>query len=157
VAGLSKCHKVTLLASCRRDAITGLPCPIDLTYIIPYFLPASSKKHSLYWGIIPLVNIALMTHTHCQRLTLSHPVSTPVHPLFSCSHLSHIYQGRKPKGDAVVVGCLLCFHAPLDGRGADQALVENRVTSFHANSEYLMNNVKCNQEQFRTINHNNVY
>jgi hypothetical protein len=78
-------------------------------------------------------------------------------PLFTSSHLTHIYQGRNPKGDADVVGCLLCFHAPLDGRGADQALVEKRITSFHANSEYLMNKVKCNQEQFRTINHNNVY
>jgi hypothetical protein len=74
-------------------------------------------------------------------------VPSGLHPLFASPHLSHIYQGRKPKGDAVVVGCLLCLHAPLDGRGADQALVENRITISMLSSEYLMNNVKCNWEQ----------
>jgi hypothetical protein len=40
------------------------------------------------------------------------------------------------------VGCI--YHAPLDGRGADQALVENRMTISMLSSEYLINNVKYN-------------
>jgi hypothetical protein len=63
------------------------------------------------------------------EFTLSQNILAKIlRPLFlSLPPYPNIYPGRKRKGDAVVVGCLLYSHAPQDGRGADQALVGNRL------------------------------
>jgi hypothetical protein len=55
------------------------------------------------------------------------PCSLIVHPLFShsLSIPTFIREGIREEMHKIVVGYLLCSHAPLDGCGVVQALVEN--------------------------------